>query len=165
MRFIYIFFATLLCFSRTVFRLFLSPFFVFFLPSSPVLALRLSCVSSSLFIAMFFSIYFVYFFVCYFMLIWVFSKRFFCIFFFTFSVFLFEHFLHLFRLLYIYVLVVFFSFAFVAFFRSRFLCAPFFHKIIVCLCTSMSSTDHYRANRSFHFFPLWACPNEMFTQP
>lgn len=84
MRFIYIFFATLLCFSRTVFRLFLSPFFVFFLPSSPVLALRLSCVSSSLFIAMFFSIYFVYFFVCYFMLIWVFSKRFFCISFFYF---------------------------------------------------------------------------------
>lgn len=94
-----------------------------------------------------------------------FLNAFFVFLFFTFSVFLFEHFLHLFRLLYIYVLVVFFSFAFVAFFRSRFLCAPFFHKIIVCLCTSTSSTDHYRANRSFHFFPLWACPNEMFTQP
>lgn len=130
----------------------------------------LPCTCFAPFLRFFFSFYcyvFFYIFCVFFRMLFYasFLNAFFVFLFFTFSVFLFEHFLHLFRLLYIYVLVVFFSFAFVAFFRSRFLCAPFFHKIIVCLCTSTSSTDHYRANRSFHFFPLWACPNEMFTQP
>lgn len=157
MRFIYIFFAPLLCFSRTVFRVFLSIFFSCFFPPLPVLALRLSCVSSSFFIAMFFSIYFVYFFVCYFMLIWFFSIRFFCIFFFFY---------------FLRILIWAFStplstslhlrsrisllFCFHGTFSS--LRAPFFHKIIVCLCASTSSTDHYRATIdhfiSFHSGPV-----------
>lgn len=67
--YLYLFCASFVLFPHRFPRVFEYFFFVFFPPPLPVLALRLSCVSSSFFIAMFFSIYFVYFFVCYFMLI------------------------------------------------------------------------------------------------
>lgn len=157
MRFIYIFFAPLLCFSRTVFRVFLSIFFrVFFPPSLYLLCVFLAflllflllcfflyilCISSYAILCLFDSFlyaFFVFFFFFYFLriLIWAFSTPL-------------STSLHLRSRISL-------LFCFHGTFSS--LRAPFFHKIIVCLCASTSSTDHYRATIdhfiSFHSGPV-----------